>query len=84
MATVKQLIEQLNEIENKDQTVAFQYYLSNDFAHLFHDEPDVAEADVFSEAVELSEDYLWDHTYDSLAREIADEIERLTTEEDAE
>ena len=27
MATVNELIEQLNEIEDKDQPIAFQYYL---------------------------------------------------------
>lgn len=84
MATVNQLIKQLSEIEDKDQTVAFQYYLANDFEHLFRDEPDVSPSDIFSEAVSLSEDYLWDHTYDNLAREITDEIERVSPNEDDE
>lgn len=86
MATVKQLIEQLNEIENKDQTVAFQYYLADDFEHLFRDNPELVRDDVFTEAVDVCDDYLWDRTWDDLAGEISDEIERLapSDEEDAE
>ena len=57
MATVKQLIEQLQEIENKDQTVMFQYFLAEHFEF----DGQIPTAAQFDKAFEDLDDYsLWD------------------------
>lgn len=58
-ATVKELIKQLEEIEDKNQSVIFQYYLAEDF--------DVSDED-FDQAADLDYHYdeLWSEAYQSL------------------
>jgi hypothetical protein len=63
MATVKQLIEQLQEIENKDQTVIFQYFLADHF-DLDGQTPTAGQ---FDQAFEDLDDYsLWDDACDTI------------------
>jgi hypothetical protein len=63
MATVKQLIEQLQEIEDKDQTVMFQYFLAEHF-DLDGDSPT---AEQFDQAFEDLDDYsLWDDAAETI------------------
>jgi len=71
MATVADLIKQLCEIEDQSQTVVFQYYLAEDFL-IDVDGEDVEPCEeMFSEAVEQVEDYIWDGCWDILAENVA-------------
>jgi hypothetical protein len=71
MATIKQLIEQLQQVEDQDQQVIFQYYTKENFEY-GDDETEVSD-EVFEEAVDWAEKvnvwedafaYLNDHIYD--------------------
>ena len=44
MATIQRLIDQLNEVEDKEQPLVFQYYLKEHFDYLLEDQ-DQAVAD---------------------------------------
>ena len=57
MATIQTLIDQLQEIEDKDQTVIFQYYLAEHF-ELDGEEPTAAQFDKVAE--DLNDNTLWD------------------------
>lgn len=70
MATIKQLIEQLQQVEDQDQLVVFQYYTKEDFE--YGDETEISDK-VFEEAIDWAEKvnvwedafaYLNDHIYD--------------------
>lgn len=64
MATVKQLIEQLQEIEDKDQTVMFQYFLAEHFEFEDLGNPTPAQ---FDRAFEDLDDYsLWDDAAETI------------------
>lgn len=59
MASVSDLIAQLNTIEDKDQPIIFQYWLAEDFE--FYDGTGAPSQDQFGEvADELHPDYLWE------------------------
>lgn len=63
MATVKQLIDQLNDIKDKNQTVMFQYYLAEHF-DLDGENPTPAQ---FDRAFEDLDDYsLWDDAQETV------------------
>ena len=38
MATIQRLIDQLNEVEDKEQPLVFQYYLKEHFDYLLEDQ----------------------------------------------
>lgn len=68
--TVKELIKQLQEIENQDQTVVFQYYIAEHFIDPITD--DNMEPERFEKIVEneINEDYLWDDVFEEIAKAI--------------
>lgn len=68
--TVKNLIKQLQEIENQDQTVVFQYYIAEDFIDPTTD--DNMEPERFEKIVEseLSETHLWDDVFEEVVNAI--------------
>lgn len=70
MATVADLIKQLSEIEDKSQTVLFQYYLAEDFLIDVGGEDVEPCEEMFSEAVEQLEDYIWNGCWELLAESI--------------
>jgi hypothetical protein len=57
MATIQTLIDQLQEIKDKDQTVIFQYFLAEHF-ELDGEEPTAAQFDRV--ANDLDDNALWD------------------------
>jgi hypothetical protein len=63
MTTLKKLIEQLQEIEDKDQTVIFQYYLAEHF-ELDGEEPTAKQFD--QAATDLDDSSLWDDSGETL------------------
>jgi len=52
MTTVKQLIEQLQEIPDQDQTVIAQYFLAEHFDYALHQGDTQATAEEFDKAAE--------------------------------
>jgi hypothetical protein len=68
MTTVKQLIEQLEEIEDKEQTVIYQYYLAE---HFWMDDEQPTPAEFETVAKDGETKYIWDgageHINDKLA-----------------
>ena len=67
MATVQNLIDQLNKIENKEQSVIFQYFLAEHFE--FSDLGGVRQptAEQFDEATEnLDDGSLWDESAETI------------------
>lgn len=78
MTTIKELIEQLQEIENKDQAVIFQYFIAE---HLIDQRTDDnMEPDVFAKVAEKvaeTEEYLWDQVYEDIGNVAADVTDEL-------
>jgi hypothetical protein len=67
MATVKDLIQQLNEIEDKEQSVIFQYFLAEHFEYADLGEVRQPTAEEFDQAVEdLDDSSLWDDPADTI------------------
>jgi hypothetical protein len=64
MATVKQLIEQLQEIKDKDQTIMFQYFLAKHFEFEDLGIPTPAQFDRAFE--DLDEYSLWDDAAETI------------------
>ncbi len=65
MATVKSLIEQLSEIEDKDQSIIFQYFLAEHFE--FSDGTPSPTAEQFDEAVDdLDDESLWEEAHETV------------------
>jgi hypothetical protein len=68
MTTVKQLIEQLQEIPDQDQTVIYQYYLAEHF-WMDNEQPTPAEFETVAKDGETK--YIWEsaaeHINDNLA-----------------
>jgi hypothetical protein len=59
MATVKDLISQLEQIEDKEQSIIFQYFLAEHFE--FHDGTPSPTAEQFDKVAEdLDHESLWD------------------------
>ena len=78
MATVRELIEQLQKIEDQDQTVIFQYYLAEHFEFDLGGSPT---AEQFDQAAEdLDDESLWDDA----AETINDYLFGLMDDEDEE
>lgn len=63
MTTIRELIEQLQEIENKDQTVIAQYFLAD---HFDLDEQSPTPAQFDQAARDLGHSALWDDPCDTL------------------
>jgi len=83
MTTVKQLIEQLQEIEDQDQPLIFQYYTKEDFE--YGDDETVVSDEVFEEAVEWAERVnVWEDAYDYLNDHIYDKASASTDEDEDE
>lgn len=67
MATIKDLIKQLSEIENKDQPVIFQYFLAEHFEFSDADESYTATEKQFAQVAEdLDEASLWDDARETI------------------
>lgn len=65
MATVKDLISQLEQIEDKDQSIIFQYFLAEHFE--FNDETPSPTAEQFDEAAdELDDESLWEEAHETV------------------
>jgi hypothetical protein len=79
MATVADLIKQLLEIKDETQTIVFQYYLAEDFL-IDVDGLDVEPSqELFAEAIENVENYIWNGTWE----DIASQVGRLQSEADS-
>lgn len=64
MATVQNLIDQLNKIENKEQSVIFQYYLAE---HFEFEDKGTPTAEQFDEATDdLDDNSLWDDSAETI------------------
>lgn len=82
MATVKTLIEQLQEIENQDQPIIFQYYIAEHFIDPSTEdnmEPERFQA-VADEVEDNRSQYIWDGVFEEIV-EIIDNIEDFVGEE---
>jgi hypothetical protein len=64
MATVQTLIEQLQTIEDKDQTIIFQYYLAEHFE--FEDLGSPTEEQFDQAADDLDDESLWDDAAETI------------------
>jgi hypothetical protein len=65
MATVKSLISQLEEIEDKDQSIIFQYFLAEHFE--FADGTPSPTAEQFDKVAEdLDHESLWDDAHETV------------------
>jgi hypothetical protein len=64
MATVKSLIEQLEKIEDKEQSVIFQYYLAE---HFEFEDKGTPTAEQFDEATDdLDDESLWEESAETV------------------
>lgn len=80
MSTVKQLIEQLQEIEDQDQPIIFQYYTKENFE--YGDDETVVSDEVFEEAVEWAERAdIWEDSYSYLNDHIWEKASASTPED---
>lgn len=71
MTTVKNLIEQLQKIEDQDQSVIFQYYIAEHFIDPITD--DNMEPKDFVDVVEAFDDkseYVWDSVFEEVVNTI--------------
>ncbi len=67
MATVNELINQLQQIGNRDQTVIFQYFIAEDFELCDTDENQTPTAEQFDKAAEdLDHHTLWDDAAETI------------------
>jgi hypothetical protein len=65
MATVQNLIDQLNKIENKEQSVIFQYFLAEHFE--FADGTPSPTAEQFDKVAEdLDDESLWEDAHETV------------------
>jgi hypothetical protein len=78
MATVQELINQLNKVENKEQTIVFQYWL----AEHFDEEP--TEERFYEASEALWADSLWQEALETLTEEVASVIARDSEEKEEE
>mgnify|MGYP007092090559 CR=1 FL=1 len=78
MATVNELINQLNKIEDKEQTIVFQYWL----AEHFDEEP--TEEQFYEASEALWADALWQEALDTLREEVASVVARDSEEKEDE
>jgi hypothetical protein len=64
MATVKDLIEQLNKIEDKEQSIIFQYYLAEHFEFETLGTPTAEQFDEVAD--DLDDESLWQDSADTI------------------
>jgi hypothetical protein len=77
-ATVQELINQLNKVEDKEQTIVFQYWL----AEHFDEEP--TEEQFYEASEALWADSVWQEALETLTEEVASVIARDSEEEEEE
>lgn len=78
MATVNELIRQLNKVEDKEQTIVFQYWL----AEHFDEEP--TEEQFYEASEALWADSVWQEALDTLREEVASVVARDSEEKEEE
>ena len=76
MATVNDLIKQLQEVENKDQTIVFQYWVASDF------DPQPTEEQFYEASDALWADSLWQDALEILTEEVARVVSNDSEEEE--
>jgi hypothetical protein len=65
MASIQDLIDQLNQIDDKDQSIMFQYYLAEHFE--FSDGTPSPTAEQFDQAVDdLDDESLWEDAHETI------------------
>ena len=65
MASIQDLIDQLNQIDDKNQSIMFQYYLAEHFE--FSDGTPSPTAEQFDQAVDdLDDESLWDDAHETI------------------
>jgi hypothetical protein len=75
MTTVRQLVEQLQEIPDQDQTVIAQYFLAEHFDYALHQGNTQATAEEFDRAAEnLDPGFLWDKAAEIVNDELMEQI----------
>ena len=78
MATVNELINQLNKIEDKEQTIVFQYWLAEHF------EPEPTEEQFYEASEALWADSLWQDALDTLREEVDSVVARDSEDKEEE
>jgi hypothetical protein len=76
MATVNELIRQLNKIEDKEQTVVFQYWLASDF------DQEPTEEQFYEASEALWADSVWQEALEILTEEVARVVSESEEEEE--
>ena len=75
MTTIKELIEQLQEIPDQDQTVIAQYFLTEHFDFALDNGDTQATAAEFTQAAEnLHADFLWYKAAETVNDELLEKI----------
>jgi hypothetical protein len=75
MNTVRELIKQLQEIQNQDQTVIAQYFLAEHFDYALYEGDTQATAEEFDKAAEnLDPSFLWDKAAEIVNDELMEQI----------
>jgi hypothetical protein len=65
MASIQDLIDQLNQIDDKDQSIMFQYYLAEHFE--FSDGTPSPTPEQFDQAVDdLDDESLWEDAHETI------------------
>lgn len=65
MASIQDLIDQLNQIDDKNQSIMFQYYLAEHFE--FSDGTPSPTAEQFDQAVDdLDDESLWEDAHETI------------------
>ena len=65
MASIQDLIDQLNQIDDKDQSIMFQYYLAEHFE--FSDGTPSPTSEQFDQAVDdLDDESLWEDAHETI------------------
>ena len=78
MATIQRLIDQLNEVEDKEQPLVFQYYLKEHFDYLLEDQDQTVADNAWDLACErtMSDDD-W-YNMDVVSSNVLDSIKQAT------
>lgn len=78
MATIQRLIDQLNEVEDKEQPLVFQYYLKEHFDYLLEDQDQTVADKAWNLACErtMSDDD-W-YNMDVVSSNVLDSIKQAT------
>ena len=78
MATIQRLIDQLNEVEDKEQPLVFQYYLKEHFDYLLEDQDQTVADKAWDLACErtMSDDD-W-YNMDVVSSNVLDSIKQAT------